>query len=109
MAISERDLAELRSLVGQESPPTDDQLNDAWVRLGSIKAVALEVQRARLAQLRSQPSRLTIDGDRTEDWSGTIPSLERQVAQLEREITEVADPSTGAMRVGRFVRAGRAR
>ena len=109
MAISGDDLDELRSIVGHDEPPTDGWLEMAFDRLGSIWAVALEVQRGRLAKLRSHPSSLTIDGDRTENWTGTIQSLERQVAELEAKAAVAADPSAGQVVIGHFQRASRSR
>jgi hypothetical protein len=100
---------ELRSIIGIEEPPDDTDLEFAYDRLQSIPAVALEVQRGRLADLRSRPSSLTIDGDRTENWSGTIASLERQVAELSSEVVQERHPSTGMVGVSRFQRAGRVR
>jgi hypothetical protein len=100
---------ELRSIIGIEEPPNDADLEFAYDRLQSIPAVALEVQRGRLADLRSRPSSLTIDGDRTESWTETIRSLERQVAELDSSVAQERRPSTGMVSVSRFQRAGRVR
>jgi hypothetical protein len=102
-------LAELRSIIGPDEPPSDVDLSDAYDRLASVPAVALEVQRARLATLRSRPAILTIDGDRTENWSATIASLERHVTSLEAGIALEVQPSTGMVSVSTFTRAGRGR
>lgn len=109
MALTEASLAELRSIIGHGEPPSNEELNTAFVRLGSVPAVALEVQRSRLAQLRSQPARLTIDGDRTEGWEANINSLERHVGALEVAVEKSVHPSSGQAGIGQFVRVGRSR
>lgn len=109
MAITDAQLAEIRGIVGASSPPTDSDLREAWDRLQSVSAVALEVQRARLATLRLQPANLTIEGDRTEGWGPNIQSLERHVAELQRDVSIETHPSTGTVTVGLLTRKGRSR
>jgi Asp-tRNA(Asn)/Glu-tRNA(Gln) amidotransferase A subunit family amidase len=101
------ELAELRSIVGDE--PDDNTLSEAFDRLESVAAVALEVQRTKLANLRAQPAGLTIDGDRTENWRDNIASLERQVAELGRDVSIEKHPSSAAVTVTRFERPSYAR
>lgn len=100
---------ELRSIVGEGEPPTDADLLEAFERLGSVTAVALEVQRSRLATLRSQPASVTVDGDFSENWGDTIKSLERHVAELQTAVVTEAEPTAGMVTVSRFSRAGRSR
>jgi hypothetical protein len=57
-------------------------LDSRYTRLGSARAVALEVLRERLQTLLSQPLKVTVSGVITVDNSANVAALERQIAQL---------------------------
>lgn len=108
MALGADDLAAIRAHIGTGEPPTDAELDAAWSRLGQVEAVALEVVRSRLADLRARPTELSVDGDYTERWTGTIAALERQEARLVSAVIAGSGQS-GIVKVARLTRGGRSR
>lgn len=108
--IPDAELAAVRAHVGTAAPPSDLDLDDAWGRLASVEAVALEVIRTRLAALRSRPTIFTVEGDYTENWTGTIKALTDQEASLAAAAAPtVPGASGGALRVLSMRRAGPSR
>lgn len=107
MALDADVLAAIRAHIGTAEPPSDEDLEAAYERLGSVPAVALEVVRGRLAELRSRPAVLRVDGDHSEDWTAIIKSL----AEQENALTVSAEVAAagGTVKVARLARAGRAR
>lgn len=74
-------LAWLQAQLGKTTDPTD--LEARYTRLGSAKAVALEVLAERRAKLLADPLRLTVDGVVTLDSSNNLTGLERQIADVQ--------------------------
>ena len=75
------DPAALAWLLAQLGPATDTtDLEARYARLGSAKAVALEVLAQRRAKLLQDPLRLTVDGVVTLDSSNNLTGVERQIA-----------------------------
>ncbi|MDT3396331.1 hypothetical protein RKE29_06700 [Streptomyces sp. B1866] len=72
--------------------PADIQTR--YTRLGSARAVLLEVLAERRARLLAEPLRLTVDGVVTLDQSNNLTGIERQMATA---ATEPApdDPAAG--------------
>jgi hypothetical protein len=99
------ELAELRSLIGTTSPPTDSDLDGIYDRVGSVRATALEVLRGRLADMRARPAEFRAEGDFSEKWSAD------QLKGLEADVAALAVTVEGAdsVVVGRIVRGGRCR
>src|SRR5690349_7787912 len=58
-------------------------LDARYTRLGTARAVALEVLRERLAALRAQPSSVNVSGVVSVTFSENIKAYERQIAALE--------------------------
>ncbi|MEU0166821.1 hypothetical protein ABZ214_15345 [Streptomyces iakyrus] len=70
-------------LQAQLGPATDTaDLASRYERLGSARAVALEVLRERIAGLVAEPLKVTVNGVATIDNSANVAALERQVAQI---------------------------
>ncbi|MEU8919465.1 hypothetical protein AB0D10_00840 [Kitasatospora sp. NPDC048545] len=78
------DPAALAWLLAQLGPttPTDD-LTARHARLGTARAVALEVLAERRAVLLSEPLRLVVDGVVTMDRTANLTGIERQIAALQ--------------------------
>jgi hypothetical protein len=104
MAASAAELAEIRSYVG--SAPDDDVLNEAWDRLLSVNAVALEVLRKRLADFQASPGSLSVAGDFSQSTDVNMRLLADQVADLE---AAVASGSTTGIASARLRRVGPSR
>lgn len=71
-------------LLGQLGKATD--LNDLavrYTRLGTARAVALEVVRERLAELLTSPSTVTVSGVVSLSNAANIAAYERQITRLE--------------------------
>ncbi|MEV4557182.1 hypothetical protein AB0K51_09305 [Kitasatospora sp. NPDC049285] len=78
------DSGTLAWLLAQLGPSTDQtDLAARYTRLGSARAVALEVLAERRAQLLADPLRLTVDGVVTMDNTGNLTGLERQIASVQ--------------------------
>ncbi|MEU3620460.1 hypothetical protein ABZ725_50640 [Streptomyces sp. NPDC006872] len=78
------DPAVLAWLLAQLGPDTDQtDLQTRYARLGSARAVALEVLNERRAKLLSEPLQLTVNGVATLDQSNNLTGLERQIASVE--------------------------
>lgn len=60
-----------------------DDLAVRYARLGSARAVALEVLRLRLADLIASPGSVTVTGVVAVSFTENIKALERQIALLE--------------------------
>ncbi|KDN85592.1 hypothetical protein [Kitasatospora cheerisanensis] len=96
------DPAALAWLHAQLGPATStDDLTDRYRRLGTARAVAVEVLNERRAALLADPLRLVVDGVVTMDRTANLTGLERQLAALhdmqgpdETTNGEVADTST---------------
>ncbi|MEU3656412.1 hypothetical protein AB0E67_27120 [Streptomyces sp. NPDC032161] len=84
-------LAEL----GEDTDVTD--LEQRYARLGSARAVAMEVVRGRLAALRGQPDKISVSGVVSVSFIETIKAYERQLALLmEGEPPAPDDPDDGS-------------
>lgn len=71
----------LLAQLGEATPVAD--LETRYTRLGSARAVALEVLRGRLAALIQQPSTVNVPNAIGVGFSENIRALERQIARLE--------------------------
>ncbi|MFD7639539.1 hypothetical protein ACFV4P_02685 [Kitasatospora sp. NPDC059795] len=93
------DPAALAWLLAQLGPSTDtDDLTARHHRLGTARAVALEVLAERRAALLADPLRLVVDGVVTMDRTGNLTGLERQLAALNDTVgpdDTPADADTG--------------
>ncbi|MFJ3248481.1 hypothetical protein [Streptomyces sp. NPDC086782] len=89
------DSAVLAWLMGQLGPATDqNDLQTRYARLGSAKAVALEVLSERRAALLAEPLQLTVSGVATLDQSNNLTGLERQIASM-KDATAPDEPNSG--------------
>ncbi|WP_331746898.1 hypothetical protein OH809_45050 (plasmid) [Streptomyces sp. NBC_00873] len=71
----------LISQLGTDTDLTD--LEQRYTRLGTARAVALEILRERLAALRAQPSVVNVSSVVGVNYTANITSYERQIAALE--------------------------
>ena len=65
-----------------------------YTRLGTARAVALEVLRERLAALRAQPSTVNVSGVVSVAFTENIRAYERQIAALENGEPPAPDDPT---------------
>lgn len=72
---------------------TADQadLNARFTRLGTARAVALEILRSRLAALRAQPGTVNVSSVVSVSYVENIKAYERQIARLEAGIPVAPD------------------
>lgn len=74
-------------------------LQTRYTRLGTSRAVALEVLRERLAALRAQPSTVSVSGVVSVAFTENIKAYERQITALENgeppAPDDPTDPGTG--------------
>jgi hypothetical protein len=85
-------------LLAQLGTATDQaDLETRYTRLGTARAVALEVLRERLAALRQQPSTVNVSSVVGVSFTENIKAYERQIAALEAgEPPAPDDPDDGA-------------
>ncbi len=87
----------LSAQLGPTTAPID--LAARYTRLGSARAVALEVLRERKAGLLLQPGSIAVSGVVSLNNAENIKALERQIAELEAghppAPDEIADETTG--------------
>ncbi len=84
----------LISQLGTSTDPAD--LDTRYARLGTARAVALEVLRERLAALvHDQPTTINVTGVVALSYTENVRAIERQIAQLENgEPPAPDDPAT---------------
>ncbi|MET8746294.1 hypothetical protein ACFU98_29470 [Streptomyces sp. NPDC057575] len=71
-------------LIAQLGTDTDQADLDArYTRLGTARAVALEILRERLAALRAQPSTVNVSSVVAVSYTENIKAYERQITSLE--------------------------
>lgn len=100
-------LAAVRAWVGSDvADPTDAVIAARFDVLGSVEAVALELLRARVADLLRDPARVAVDGDVSWDWSKNLEALDRQIGALEGLVAMAAGAGVGVLSVGRMQRSG---
>lgn len=92
------DLAWLRAELGASEPPSDLDLSEAFNRLGSREAVALEVVRGRLAKWTEGPASINVGGEYSQNVGANITHLEKQEKRLQ--------DATGTVTVTRPLRTG---
>ncbi|MGW1622286.1 hypothetical protein [Streptomyces sp. NPDC002172] len=89
------DAAVVAWLLAQLGPATDQtDLLARYARLGTARAVALEVLYERRAKLLAEPLQLTVNGVATLDQSANLTGLERQIASVE-DATAPDEPNGG--------------
>lgn len=74
-------LAWLLAQLGTTTDPAD--LATRYERLGTAKAVAVEVLSERRAKLLAEPMHLVVNGVVTLDTSNNLTGLERQIASIQ--------------------------
>jgi hypothetical protein len=97
MALSADVIAWLRGELGRNADLAD--LETRYTRLGTARAVALEVLRERLADLRAQPSTVNVSSVVGVSFVENIKAYERQIEGLENGENpapdDPADPDGG--------------
>lgn len=96
MALTADVTAWLRGELGTTADLTD--LEARYTRLGTARAVALEVLRERLATLRAQPTTVNVTGVVSVSYTENVRAYERQIAALENgEPPAPDDPTDGSI------------
>ncbi|MFE4915810.1 hypothetical protein ACFRCX_30360 [Streptomyces sp. NPDC056652] len=90
----------LTSQLGTETDLAD--LATRYARLGTARAVAIEVLYERKAALISQPSAVTVTSVVAVNFTANIAALERQIALLEDGVPPAPDDDTGGTDDGQF-------
>lgn len=96
-------------LLAQLGASTDlADLEARYARLGSARAVAVEILQERLARLRTQPSTVNLSGVVSVSYRDNITAYERQIAALlagdpPSPDDPVSDPAAGGLGVIQLV------
>lgn len=107
MALSPGVTAWLLAQLGTDTNLAD--LENRYVRLGSARAVALEVLRQRLADLRAQPAAVTVSSVVAVNYTANLAAYERQIAALEAGDSPAPDDPPGTSGIGLFILRARDR
>lgn len=91
--LTDEQLILLRRQVG--GSPSDDDLQEAFDRLGDLAEVAREVLQIRLANLRAAPATFAVPGEYSQSTAENLRALEAQLAGL----AQVGDLAAGAGQV----------
>ncbi|WP_051853172.1 hypothetical protein [Streptomyces aureocirculatus] len=83
----------LQALLGSDTTP--EELASRYERLGTARAVAHEVLQERIAQLLTDPLKVTVNGIATVDNSANLAALERRLDQID-SVTAPDDPPADA-------------
>ncbi|WP_432185494.1 hypothetical protein [Streptomyces tendae] len=84
-------------LLAQLGAATDvTDLEDRYARLGSARAVAIEVLNGRLADLLAQPTTINVSGVVGVGFSENIKALERKITALQNGDIPAPDDSDGS-------------
>lgn len=94
----------LLAQLGEATSVTD--LEARYARLGTARAVALEVLRGRLAALLQQPATVTVSGVVGVGFGENIKALERQIASLEAGVPAAPDDPTDETGTGTATQLG---
>lgn len=100
MALTAAQLLAVRAEVG--TSPSDAELDTLHETLASPAAVAHHVLKVRLAEMRGQAAKMSVDGDISEDFTANMKSLEAQVKGLAGTLAVAAGGGTSS--IGRLVR-----
>ena len=73
----------LRAEIGAN--PTDEIVDSKFARLGSWRAVAVEVLERRLTDLIDSPATFSVGGEYGQSTSANIAALERKIKRLRAE------------------------
>lgn len=92
MALTDDQFATIRSWVGDG--PTEDQIEEAYLRNGSFDGAVLEILRSQLSTLLGQPSSLTVPGLSVSNGQNII-SLQQQIRDLRAQGTGLDSGLTG--------------
>lgn len=84
----------LLAQLGRDTDLTD--LTTRYTRLGTARAVALEVLRERYAVLRDQPTGITVTNVVAINTTANLAAYERQIAALENGEPPAPDDPPGA-------------
>lgn len=77
MALTTNQLASVRSEIGDETPPTDAELDDIYDRVGTVGGVIYEVTSKRLQDLLQAPTSLTVPGEISLDTRDNVAMYEK--------------------------------
>jgi hypothetical protein len=109
MAFTDDQLAYLRTKLGSTvndgtDPDVVDDLEDRFLRLGSVQLVAVEVLRQRLADiadLQNNPLNFTVTGEYSQDSSANVAFLQRMLNDAEQEAGVPGSSTMTAVQPGR--------
>jgi hypothetical protein len=90
----------LLAQLGTDTDQTD--LTVRYLRLGTARAVALEVLRERLAELRANPTAISVSSVVLVNYTANLAAYERQIALLEDGDPTAPDdpPGSGRYAIG---------
>lgn len=80
--LSEAQILAIRSRIGDDVPPSDDDLALLFETLGSVEKVSLAVIEPRLIAMLEKPAKYTIDQDSSFDYSANLALMQKRVEQL---------------------------
>jgi hypothetical protein len=101
MPLAVDDLAWIRSFIGDDTPPTDLDLDAIYDRVETVAGTAAEIVRKRIAVLLSAPASFAVDGY-SQNAAANISAYQKLLAYLE-ELATTGSTSLGT-RIVQLVR-----
>lgn len=98
-------LDDIRNWIGDQTPPTDNDLAVLWDRHPTVEQVALFVLRKRRASLLTNPAAFTVQGDYSQSTVKNLDALNALIGQLE----QITGEGQHVVSAGRIVRVGASR
>lgn len=81
-------LLAIRSRIGADVPPSDDDLALLYETLGSVDKVVLSVMEPRLLAMLEKPAQYTVDQDSSFNYSANLALMQKRVEQLQARTGE---------------------
>lgn len=82
MALTADQLSLLRAELGDQTPPTDTDLDDIFDLRGGLVGVVRHVWSQRLATLLNQPSSFAVTGDYSQNTAVNITAIRQRLVEL---------------------------
>lgn len=96
---TDTDLANIRTIIGDATPPEDADLEEIFTRVESWPGVAHEVLSKRLADLLASPATFSVSGVYSQSTGDNIRALKEAIAQMADAIPGGAPGGIGMSQV----------
>jgi hypothetical protein len=86
--LTDAQILAIRTRIGNDVPPSDDDLAVLFETLRSIDKVVLAVIEPRLEAMLTKPAKYTVDGDSSFDYTANLALMQKRVAEAQAQTGE---------------------